>query len=60
MSDRLTQAQQQKHELAQLRAELTATKNTLGTLIAWMVQSANSPIRRDEAEILLKAIHTND
>lgn len=40
-------------EIAQLRREVNALKQTLGTLIAWLPQSANAPIRVDEAEKLL-------
>jgi hypothetical protein len=46
----------QEKAILDLRAELTAVKHTLGTLIGWMAQSANSPIRVDEAEKLLKAL----
>lgn len=40
-------------KIAKLEAEVAALKRTLGTLIAWLPQSAVSPIRRDEAEALL-------
>lgn len=32
------------------------TKDVLGTLISWMAQSANSPIRREEAQELLRKL----
>jgi hypothetical protein len=43
-------------EVQKLRDDLARTKETLGTLIFWMVQSANSPIREDEADKLLKML----
>lgn len=43
-------------ELQKLRDDLAHTKETLGTLISWMAQSANSPIRADEANVLLKQL----
>jgi len=46
----------QERAILEMRAELTAVKLTLGTLIAWMSQSANSPIRMDEAKQLLEAL----
>ncbi len=39
-----------------IRDDLARTKETLGTLISWMVQSANSPIRPDEAAVLLRKL----
>ncbi len=43
-------------KIAELEVELKAVSKTLATLIAWLPQSANAPIRTDEAEILLKWI----
>lgn len=43
-------------EVQALRDDLAQTKEVLGTLIAWMAQSANSPIRRDEVQKLLEAL----
>jgi len=46
-------------ELARLLAaesKLQRTHDVLGTLIAWMAQSANSPIRREEAQELLRKL----
>ena len=43
-------------EVQRLRDDLARTKETLGTLITWMTQSANSPIRVDEAKRLLKML----
>ena len=42
--------------LVAVETQTAATKDVLGTLISWMVQSANSPIRRDEALTLLKKL----
>ena len=39
-----------------LQEEVTTLSHTLATLIAWMAESANSPIRQDEAEKLLSAL----
>jgi hypothetical protein len=43
-------------EVQRIRDDLARTKDVLGTLIAWMAQSANSPIRADEAEQLLRRL----
>ena len=43
-------------ELQATRDDLARTKEVLGTLISWMAQSANSPIRIDEANQLLKRL----
>jgi hypothetical protein len=40
-----------------LRQELATVRETLGTMMAWMAQSANSPLRPDEVEVLLKKLH---
>jgi hypothetical protein len=40
------------------KAEFAALKATVKTLIAWMVQSANSPINRKEAEVLFNMIES--
>lgn len=37
---------------------LETVRSVLGTLISWMAQSANSPIRRDEADTLLKRLES--
>jgi hypothetical protein len=42
--------------LVEAESKLQRTHDVLGTLISWMVQSANSPIRRDEAMELLKKL----
>jgi hypothetical protein len=39
-----------------LERKLFALRNTTATLIAWMAGSANSPIRPDEAGMLIKAL----
>jgi hypothetical protein len=44
-------------QIAVLRIELEATKDTLGNLIVWMSGSANSPIRIDEAQTLMRKLH---
>jgi len=48
-------------ELARIIVALERTvarlESTVGTLITWMAQSANSPIRVDEAERLLTMLH---
>jgi hypothetical protein len=44
-------------QIAVLRIELAATKDTLGNLIVWMSGSANSPIRIDEAQTLMRKLH---
>lgn len=43
-------------ELEKIRNDLARMRETLGTLISWMAQSANSPIRRDEANTLLQQL----
>ena len=40
-------------EIAQCRKDLATLSRVVGTLIVWMTQSANSPIRREAAEQLL-------
>lgn len=50
----------QDQEIAGLKLEVKALKRTLGNLIAWMAQSANSPIRRDEASTLLNILNQLD
>ena len=42
--------------LLQTQAELSTVKTTLGTLIAWMAQAANSPISAREAQALIDKI----
>jgi hypothetical protein len=49
-------SEQRDKELTDLRNDLAQTKEVIGTLIAWMVQSANSPIRGDEATRLIKML----
>lgn len=43
-------------EVQAIRDDLARTKEVLGTLISWMAQSANSPIRFDEANKLIKQL----
>lgn len=40
-------------EVQQLEVEVARLRDVLTSLIAWMAQSANSPINRQEAEELL-------
>jgi hypothetical protein len=49
----MTNPSPQPETLAELRQDLRQVKQTLGTLIVWMAQSANSPIRVEAAERLL-------
>jgi hypothetical protein len=42
--------------LVAVEQQAARNKDVLGTLISWMSQSANSPIRRDEAMELLKKL----
>jgi len=42
--------------LLQTQAELASVKRTLGTLIAWMAESAASPINQREARQLLEML----
>jgi hypothetical protein len=43
-------------ELQAVRDDLARMKEVLATLIAWMAQSANSPIRVDEAKQLIATL----
>ena len=49
-----------EQEIAFLRIQVRALRKTVGSLIAWMAESANSPIRRDEAEHLLNMLDSHD
>ncbi len=44
-------------QIAKLQLEVTALQKALGTLLAWLPQSANSPIRIDEASRLLNIMN---
>lgn len=46
--------------MAGLKMQLAATKKTLGTLISWMMQSADSPISIDEASRLLNILNGHE
>lgn len=46
-------------EVQAIRDDLARTKEVLGSLISWIAQSANSPISRTEAEMLLKRLVLN-
>ena len=43
----------QEDRIDELEACVALLSRTLGTLISWMGQSANSPLRRDECEDLI-------
>ena len=47
-------------ELLRLRRQVEDLQRALCTLIAWMAQSANSPIRIDEAEQLLEIANAHN
>ena len=49
-----------KQEIAGLKLEMKALKKALGTLLMWLPQSANSPLRRDEVERLLNIMNGHD
>ena len=49
-----------EQELAGLQLEIKFIKKALSTLIDWTAQSANSPIRRDEAATLLNWLNGHD
>jgi hypothetical protein len=49
-----------EQEIAGLKLEVKALKKALGTLIAWLPQSANSPIRVDEASTLLNMMNGHE
>lgn len=53
MADSPPVASKEKLMTAKELQELRAVKDTLFSLIAWMAQSANSPISHAEAKILL-------
>jgi hypothetical protein len=44
-------------DLNELRWKIKVLTNTLGSLMTWMAQSANSPISLNDAERLLKLLH---
>jgi hypothetical protein len=47
-------------DLQAVQAKLAAVQNTLGSLVTWMAQSANSPISVAAATELLNMLHAND
>jgi len=49
-----------KQEIARLKRDIKALKTALGTLLTWVSQSANSPLRRDEVERLLNIMNGHD
>ncbi len=46
-----------EQEIARLQLDVQALQQTLGRLISWIAQSANSPIRSDEASRLLNILN---
>jgi len=56
MSNSSSPVRASAQELQRVRDDLARTKEVLGTLISWMAQSANSPIRADEAKALIKRL----
>jgi hypothetical protein len=47
----------QDQEIAGLKLEVKALKKALGMLLSWLPQSANSPIRIDEASRLINVMN---
>jgi len=47
-------------EIAGLKLEVAQLKKALGTLLTWLPQSANSPIRIDEASRLLNIMNGHE
>jgi hypothetical protein len=47
-------------EIAGLKLQVKDLQKALGHLIAWMAQSANSPIRGDEASTLINMMNGHD
>lgn len=52
--------QQHEKAIAGLTLENRQIKNVLGTLLAWLPYSANSPIRPDEASRLLNILYGHE
>jgi hypothetical protein len=50
----------QGQEIARLNLEVKQLKAALGTLLTWLPQSANSPIRVDEDSRLLNIMHGHE
>jgi hypothetical protein len=51
---------QQDREIAGLKLQIKALQKALGMLISWLPQSANAPIRLDEASRLINILHGHD
>jgi hypothetical protein len=47
-------------EIAGLKLEVRALKKALGTLISWLAQNANAPLRGDEASTLITMMKGED
>ena len=47
-------------EIAGLKLEVKALQKALGTLLSWLPQSANSPIRLDEASRLINMMNGHE
>jgi hypothetical protein len=58
MADDLRMTQEQ--EIAGLKLEVKALQKALGTLLSWLPQSANSPIRVDEASRLINIMNGHE
>lgn len=56
----MAKAKTADQEIAGLKLEVKALKKALGTLLSWLPQSANSPIRVDEASELLNIMNGHD
>lgn len=49
-----------ERQVLRLTREVKALQKALGTLLAWLPQSANSPIRMDEASRLINILNGHD
>jgi hypothetical protein len=49
-----------EQEIAGLKLQIKQLQKALGNFIAWTAQSANSPIRRDEASTLINQMNGVD
>lgn len=47
-------------EIAGLKLQVKQLQKALGTLLAWLPQSANSPIRVDEASTLINMMNGHE
>ena len=56
----MTTTPTQDQEIARLKLDVKALQKALGTLLSWLPQSANSPIRQDEASRLLNIMNGHE